>query len=125
MNDLEKRVAAVEAGLSLVNQEQRHIRELLTGGIQNIVAQIGLLSTKVDRMNDGAEVSRASASATPAGREIIAHIADIEEEIKPVPELVAWRNEVNGQLKLLKWATSGGLLAAAALVARLLGVPLP
>lgn len=125
MNDLEKRVAAVESSLSLVNQEQRHIRELLTGGIQNIVSQITLLSGKIDKMNDASESSRASADATPAGREVLAHIADLEEAVKPVPELVSWKSEVNGQLKLIKWATSGGLLAAAALVLRLLGLPLP
>lgn len=125
VNDLEKRVAAVEAGLSLVNQEQKHIRELLTGGIQNIVSQIGLLSVKIDRMNDAADVSRASAEATPAGRELLAHITDLEESVKPVPDLVAWKNEVAGQLKLIKWALGGGALGAAALVLRLLGLPLP
>lgn len=125
VNDLEKRVAAVEASLSLVNQEQKHIRELLTGGIQNIVSQITLLSSKIDRMNDAANVSRASAEATPAGREILAHVADLEEAVKPVPELLAWKTEVAGQLKLIKWAASGGALAAAALVLRLLGLPLP
>lgn len=42
-----------------------------------------------------------------------------------IEALEDWENEVRGQLKLLKWASSGGLVAAAAMILKLIGVPLP
>lgn len=49
-------------------------------------------------------------------------IDDMREELD---DLRDWQIEVKGQLKLIKWATSGGLVAAAAMLLKVLGVPLP
>lgn len=44
---------------------------------------------------------------------------------KDVEELKAWKTEVQGNLKLIKWVGSGGLATLALLVLKLLGVPVP
>lgn len=49
-------------------------------------------------------------------------IDDMRDELD---ELRDWQIEVKGQLKLLRWLTGGGLLAGLALLAKLLGIPLP
>lgn len=135
-NDLERRVAAVESSLALVAQEQTHLREILHGGIQNISQQIALLSAKLDTITQQGEVGRSDPVATPAGRQLLAEIEAIklrsrereQEAIEREADLeavLAWQSEIKGQLTLLKWAAGGGLLGAAGLILRLLGVPVP
>lgn len=50
---------------------------------------------------------------------------DIDEMRHQIDDLEDWQVEVRGQLKLVKWATSGGLVAVAAMLLRVLGVPVP
>lgn len=50
---------------------------------------------------------------------------ELRELQKEVDEIREWKIETGGQLKLIKWAAGGGLVSAAALVAKLMGVPLP
>lgn len=135
-NDLERRVAAVEASLALVAQEQQHLREVLNGGIQNISAQIALLSQKMDTFAQQADASRGDASLTPAGRQLLAELEVLrarfqERDLKDaqrdadLEEALDWQLQVKSQLTLLRWLGGGGALALAGMVLKLLGVPVP
>lgn len=52
-------------------------------------------------------------------------LADGKEDRKQLQELREWRVEVQGQLRLLKWLSAGGVAGGASMLLRLLGVPLP
>lgn len=47
---------------------------------------------------------------------------ELEREVK---ELREWKIETNGQMKLVKWASTGGLVAVGSMLLKLFGVPLP
>lgn len=59
------------------------------------------------------------------GAQLEAMLARQEKRDEKVESLEAFRDEVKGQIKILKWAASGGLLSVAALIAKLLGIPVP
>lgn len=55
-------------------------------------------------------------------RELVLSLREMEDRVDALRE---WQVETTGQLKLIRWATSGGLVAVGAMILRLLGVPVP
>lgn len=55
-------------------------------------------------------------------RELVISLREMEDRVDALRE---WQVETTGQLKLIRWATSGGLVAVGAMILRLLGVPVP
>lgn len=48
-----------------------------------------------------------------------------QEALRLASEHEQFRNQTDGQLKLLKWLASGGALAAVGMILKLIGVPVP
>lgn len=55
-------------------------------------------------------------------RELVLSLREMEDRVDALRE---WQVETTGQLKLIRWAASGGLVAVGAMILRLLGVPVP
>lgn len=85
------------------------------------------VSHKLDRFLEAhsslhTEMTRRDARRDAQLEVVITHHEKHAEKLESLEE---FRDEVQGQIKLLKWAASGGLLSVAALIAKLLGVPVP
>lgn len=132
---LEQSQAQMQAAISQLSSDVRllaadtsHVREMMNARFTSVEAAIAATSGKLDQLILMGQQVSSDPSLTPAGKAIMKVIENNIKEIDglrtQVEEQDDWRVEVQGQLKLLKWITGGGLVSLIVLVAKLVvGLP--
>lgn len=117
-------VVSLENTVNTVKLEQAHMREIVDARLRMIEEAGKLQLVKLDDLKALIGDQAADPRKSPAGREVMTRIDDIEKAFDErgvkVDSLVSWRARAEGAISLLNWVGAAGLVGFGLAMLRIL-----
>ncbi len=123
---LQNTVSSLETKLNIVGLEQTHLKDMVDARLRVIEKSQELQVAKIDGIGKDILAMGNDVDKTPMGRtlrdSINALSRDTDSQAKDVSDLVNWKNRAEGSIMLLKFVSSGGVIALVIMLLRVLKV---
>ncbi len=121
---LQKQVTALETTINVVKLEQSHLKELFDARFKIIEAAHMAQLNKLEQMSKEIQTMASDVDNSPATRALQVQVNEIRDRVVMIEEILKelrdWKNQVDGALFFLKFATGGSLLALVLAVVKIL-----
>jgi len=97
---LEQAQAEMAQQIALVQLEQSHLKELVNSRFSSLESAIGMLGAKLDSITTLIQAASADAMATPAGRNALATLTQLQAQVDTHDQLI---NQAQGSIRAWKW----------------------
>ncbi len=123
---LQNTVSSLETKLNIVGLEQTHLKDMVDARLRVIEKSQELQVAKIDGIGKDILAMGNDVDKTPMGRTLRDAISslsrDTDAQAKDVSDLVNWKNRAEGSIMLLKFVSSGGVIALVIMLLRVLKV---